>query len=350
MFSDFHYSQQPSRFHQGKRNCDVLQMSSIIIDSTDKKIPILQQNWKVLPDIWDSLANAMPNRTMLTDPIHGDNVQLTFSEANSLITKGATALQSMGLVPGDCVSLFSENSHRWFLIEQAIMKAGCCNAVRGAFAPIEELKFIYDNSKSIGVVVENEELLQQLYANGGLKSDSGTAKFAIVLYPPNANANANANGQSQCQSLSGDDIAARIGTPGTLRVITYDELMRGHVTTRSSPSSPSPVPVPLPVFKQVLRDPESTATLVYTSGTTSRPKGVILRHRNLMHQVKYNSFNRLNGGSEDPFIGDVFVSILPCWHIFERTTEYFFLARGSQMVYSNLRNFKSDLVVCVCVC
>ena len=44
-------------------------------------------------------------------------------------------------------------------------------------------------------------------------------------------------------------------------------------------------------------------------------------------------------------VSDVFLSILPCWHIFERTAEYWCLARGSQMVYSNLRNFKSDLMV-----
>ena len=45
----------------------------------------------------------------------------------------------------------------------------------------------------------------------------------------------------------------------------------------------------------------------------------------------------------------MFLSILPCWHIFERTAEYWCLARGSQMVYSNLRNFKSDLMVCYVV-
>jgi long-chain acyl-CoA synthetase len=44
-------------------------------------------------------------------------------------------------------------------------------------------------------------------------------------------------------------------------------------------------------------------------------------------------------------VGDVFLSILPCWHIFERTAEYFCLSRGVQMIYSNLRNFKSDLGV-----
>lgn len=37
----------------------------------------------------------------------------------------------------------------------------------------------------------------------------------------------------------------------------------------------------------------------------------------------------------NPWVGDVFVSILPCWHIFERTAEYFTLTRGVTMVRTN---------------
>lgn len=40
----------------------------------------------------------------------------------------------------DCVSVFSENSYRWLIAEQGIMKAGGCNAVRGATAPVAELR------------------------------------------------------------------------------------------------------------------------------------------------------------------------------------------------------------------
>lgn len=37
----------------------------------------------------------------------------------------------------------------------------------------------------------------------------------------------------------------------------------------------------------------------------------------------------------NPWVGDVFVSILPCWHIFERTAEYYTLTRGVTMVSKN---------------
>ncbi|CAN0540050.1 unnamed protein product, partial [Scytosiphon promiscuus] len=49
-------------------------------------------------------------------------------------------------------------------------------------------------------------------------------------------------------------------------------------------------------------------------------------------QVSENSFDRSEGNPMNPWVGDVFVSILPCWHIFERTAEYFTLTRGVPMV------------------
>lgn len=49
-------------------------------------------------------------------------------------------LFSSALLYQDCVSVFSENSYRWLIAEQGIMKAGGCNAVRGATAPAAELR------------------------------------------------------------------------------------------------------------------------------------------------------------------------------------------------------------------
>lgn len=56
------------------------------------------------------------------------------------------------------------------------------------------------------------------------------------------------------------------------QVITYDEAL-AEVASKGLQLRPVP------------KDIRSVATLVYTSGTTNQPKGVVLRHSNLLHQV-----------------------------------------------------------------
>jgi long-chain acyl-CoA synthetase len=286
---------------------------SVALD-VPSKIDIASQDWKILPDIWETLAHVIPHESMLVDPVHEGNIDLSYSEVNSLITQGAAAFQTMGVKEGDAVSIFSENSHRWLLAEQAIMKTGACNAVRGALAPVKELQYIHDNSESVGSIIETPVLLKEIYGQGGLSSAKhGAPQFIVVLF-------------ANCESSA--ELAESIGAPAGTAVLTYEDFMaKGKGVA----------------FKPVTRDNQSPATLVYTSGTTNSPKGVILNHENLLHQVFFNSFNRNQDNKYDPWVGDVFVSILPCWHIFERTAEYFCLSRGAQMIYSNLRNFKTDM-------
>lgn len=67
-----------------------------------------------------------------------------------------------------------------------------------------------------------------------------------------------------------------------------------------------------------------------TMMTTAVPSRL---QRHSVPQVSQNSFDRSEGSPMNPWLGDVFVSILPCWHIFERTAEYFTLTRGVTMVH-----------------
>ncbi len=70
-------------------------------------------------------------------------------------------------------------------------------------------------------------------------------------------------------------------------------------------------------FRSGGMDPAEPATIVYTSGTTGRPKGVMLSHRNILSNA-YASLCAVPAGP-----GDDFLSFLPLSHTLERTAGYY---------------------------
>jgi len=82
--------------------------------------------------------------------------------------------------------------------------------------------------------------------------------------------------------------------------------------------------------------PEDLVTIIYTSGTTADPKGVMLTNSNFIHNIRVTPpTQKLN--KEDRYL-----SILPSWHIFERTVEYIALSTGASTAYS--KPFKQVLL------
>ncbi|KAF2601315.1 hypothetical protein F2Q70_00027046 [Brassica cretica] len=84
-------------------------------------------------------------------------------------------------------------------------------------------------------------------------------------------------------------------------------------------------------------NPDDTAAIMYTSGTTGNPKGVMLTHRNLLHQIKHLS------AYVPAEAGDRFLSMLPSWHAYERACEYFIFTCGVEQMYTSIRFLKDDL-------
>lgn len=255
-----------------------------------------------LPEIWPLIREKFGETIALKDPHAKPVVELSYSQLADRVQQFAAGVQALGLPPiaeglPARIALFANDSPRWMIADQGTIAAGAANVVRGADADPEELLYILENSGSIGLVVEHLALAKKLRP----KLDDLPIQWVILL--------------SDEESRS--DIEDSFPVP----IVSYKELMaRG----RSHSLQP------------VSQNSETLATLLYTSGTTGRPKGVMLSHGNLLHQLQ------TIGAVIQPQQGDSILSILPTWHTFGRTGEYFFLSRGCTQIYSNIRYIKQD--------
>jgi long-chain acyl-CoA synthetase len=248
-----------------------------------------------LPEIWPMAADRFGAVVALQDAYSTPAVTLTFAELSEHIGQFAAALQSLGVEQGDRISLFADNSARWLVADQGCMAAGAVDVVRSATADLQELAYIYENSESSALLIENLKIYRKLLP----LLNPQTLKFVGLLSD---------------EATPADSLIPILNFPRLLEI------------GQTHPFSP-------PQFQL-----NQLATLLYTSGTTGKPKGVRLSNANLMHQM--NTFSDVL----KPQPGNRALSILPTWHSFGRTVKYYLLSQGCTQVYTNIRQLKRDLV------
>ncbi len=255
------------------------------------------------PDIWPILAQKIGQVIALHDPHTEPEVILTYSQLWLQIQQFAAGLQTFGVdssISEDIptrIALFADDSPRWMIADQGIMTVGAADVVRGAGADPAELAYILKDSGSTGLVLQDLALLKQLRR----EIEDLPIKFIVLL---------------------SDEDPVVSETP-TVPVVNFTQLMNkgGDFTLR----------------KPATQGRNCLATLLYTSGTTGKPKGVMLTHANLIHQIQ-TIIDVLQ-----PEVGECALSLLPTWHSFGRTGQYFLLSQGCTQIYTSIRYFKRDL-------
>ena len=164
--------------------------------STDplvNKLRTMRETVTSCPSIWKELAANCPEKRALFDEhLCDEKIDLTFEEMENKVRRSAAAFKSLGVKKGVNVAILGENSAMWLIADHGIQLAGGASAVRGADAPLDELRYIYEHSDSAGIaVLQDVKLLQKLAKDAkakslgalGLRNDSfGPVKTVVLLH------------------------------------------------------------------------------------------------------------------------------------------------------------------------
>ncbi|KAG6428378.1 hypothetical protein SASPL_112629 [Salvia splendens] len=265
-------------------------------------------------------------------------------------------LRVIGLKAEEKLALFADNSCRWLVSDQGIMATGAVNVVRGTRSSVEELLQIYNHSDRSGGgdrLRQDLRMLKDVFRCAGSFEQTRDG-IKVVLNSGLLFVNC-----SVALVVDNPELYKRISEAFCFRAtVRFIILLWGEKTNITSEAAPE---VPIYTYQEIIDmgcqshealrhsgdartkftyetiRSDDIATLIYTSGTTGNPKGVMLTHKNLLHQV--GSFWDILPAVP----GDRFLSMLPPWHAYERAAEYFIFTLGIEQVYTTVKNLKDDL-------
>ncbi len=255
------------------------------------------KNLNHIDQIWEKLKIKCGDTLALCDLRGKYREKFSYSELADLITKVSFSFKNYGLVKGDVVTVISENSPRWLIVDQGLMRLGAINAVRGINSPSVELDYIIEHSNSVGLIVQSKEIWLKLNNKEELKK---RLKFIINLE------------DEQFENL-----------------ISWSIFISSVEKENSQNNN----------FEKFNPKIDDVATILYTSGTTGKPKGVPLTHANFLHQIINLAY------IADPEPGTSVLSVLPIWHSYERSAEYFFFSCGCSQYYTIPKFLKDDITL-----
>lgn len=223
----------------------------------------------------------------------------TYRELVEEVGALAAGLAGIGLARGDRIGLISDNRKEWLMCDLAIVGLGAADVPRGCDATEGELSYILSWSECSITILENEKQLAKIVAR---KSEIPGLKKVVMF-----------------DAVSPE--ALKAANDAGLEMHTFAEVFSAGKKRRAE----KPGEYEAEAAKGKRSD---IATIIYTSGTTGEPKGVMLTHGNFLYQTE------VLPKIVDFKPGDIWLSVLPVWHSFERILQYVIVSMSDTIAYS----------------
>lgn len=255
---------------------------------------------QTVPQMLKEITLQYPNvAAQYTKDEEGNFQPVTYKQLLDISYHFGGGLLSLGTVRGEHVGLLADNRKEWLQADMGIMGIGAVDVPRGCDATERELRFIFSTAECKTIVVENEaQILKVLGFKDALPNLCRFISFDAV--------------QEETKAKSKE---------AGVEVLQFEEVLQ--LGTEYCQQNPNKLDEELDKGTS-----DDLACLIFTSGTTGEPKGVMLTHGNFLAQLPDLKIRiYLHPGERC-------LSVLPVWHAFERLCEYVVLCQAGGLCYS----------------
>jgi long-chain acyl-CoA synthetase len=243
-------------------------------------------DFKTINDIF-ALVGSRGDTTVAMEKLKGGEWKpISSQQIYGRVRAVVELLQSWGIQRGDRVALVSENRWEWPVIDFAVLALGAVDVPLYQTLTPEQMGYILRDCGAKAIFVSSRQQFAKLVQAGDLPA---LAHVAVIDPGDFPNTTSLPQVFERAAALEAHDAA-------------FDEML-----TQTTP--------------------DELATIVYTSGTTGDPKGVMLTHHNLCENLRYST----DGLRIAP--GDKSISFLPLSHALARHLDYAIYANNGVIAY-----------------
>jgi len=232
---------------------------------------------KTYNNLFENITQNYKNKTFLNFLYNSQYESISVEEFHDKVFCLSLALRDLGVNPNDKIAIFSKSSPFWLIFDFAIHQLGAISVPIFANISTYNLNFELKDASISYIFIDDENRVEDIESDIAKNLTFITHNFCIK----------------------------------EPRFYNYDELLiisKQHCDTTD--------------FVTYEADENDIFSIIYTSGNTGTPKGVMLSHKNILSQI--NDIDSLIKLDKE----EVILSLLPLAHIYERTVMSYYLSKG----------------------